>query len=257
MVKSPVAKPAIILLHGLRGAPIGVQDIKARLEQQGYSVYTPAVPPFAGASLSNPQAKNYRPQDYADYLANWIKTQHLDHPVIIGHSMGSLVAAATAKYHPDIINRRIILLSPISSRATLPFRVISPLASWLPSRLVDYATTRFLFAGRNRQLFHHVMKLTHDCGDANRNVSTNQLRQVLKFSVAYGINDILNSEDLNNHSLNIYIIAGEKDRLVSRKSTEQLAAQLSAKTFFIQNTGHLHNYEKPTETAELIEKILQ
>lgn len=249
-------QPDIVLLHGLRGAPVGLQDIKKSLEQRGYVVHTPAVPPFANANFVDHETNAYHPQDYADYFASWIKASNLVHPVLIGHSMGSLVAAALARYHPELIDKRIFLLSPISTRAKLPFRAASPLASLLPSNLVDYATTRFLFVGHDRQKFQQVMEATHACSSHNYDTTTKQLQRVFKFSVAYGIDDVLNDIDDLSH-MSIYIIAGAKDRLISRESTEKLATKLSAETHFIENTGHLHNYEKPTETAELIANILK
>lgn len=48
------------------------------------------------------------------------------------------------------------------------------------------------------------------------------------------------------------IIAGEKDRLIPQKKTLALVQQLQAELRLIPNSGHLHNYEKPHETAQLI-----
>ncbi len=245
-------EPDIILLHGLRGAPVGLRDVKSALEAHGYTVHTPAIPPFADAGT----LPEYSVAAYANYVAEWIKTHHLERPILVGHSMGSMIVAAVAALYPDLIDRRIVFLSPISDRAAGPFRLVSPLASFLPSRLVDYVTSKFLFTGQGHDEFIDVMNVTHECGDQNREVSRSDLRDATKFSVSYGVGDILKLAK-NNFDQKFYIIAGAKDRLVSQKSTKRLAEDFDANLTLIPGTGHLHNYEKPTETADLIAKFLE
>lgn len=276
--KKSTKGPAIVLLHGLRGAPVGLADIKSSLEKLGYTVYTPAVPPFAGAdfaeknaritgparetnsvvnnpvlSESAPKSPAFTPKAYADYFKTWLEDHNIEHPILIGHSMGSLVVSSIANFYPDLIDERIILLSPISERANLIFRVVSPLASLLPSRLVDFVTTKFLYTGRTHDPFQAVMKTTHACGDDNRHLSVKNLRKATSFSVKYGVSDILKTPG----NLKICLIAGEKDRLISQKATKKLKNTLNTELYFIPGTGHIHNYEKPQETADLIDKFIQ
>ena len=245
-------KPDILLLHGLRGAPIGLAKIKSNLETLGFIVHTPAVPPFADAGSMS----EYTIGSYADFIKQWIENHNLKNPILIGHSMGSMVVAAVATMHPDAIDERITLLSPISERAAAPFRLVSPLASFLPSRTVDYVTSKFLFTGHGKAEFRQVMQVTHECGDHNRNVAPKDLAKATKFSVSYGVGDIFQLGKVATHQ-KIYIIAGAKDRLVSQKATRRLATDLNAKLTLIEGTGHLHNYEKPQETAALIAEFIK
>ena len=212
-------KPSLVLAHGYRGAPIGLKTIAEQLEEAGYEVYVPAIPPFGGATLGH----TYDAKSYANYLAKYIKSKSLDHPVLIGHSMGSIIVAATAHFHPDLINQKIIFLSPIPERTSKVFQIISPLASFLPSRMVDYATTRFLFVSPQKSIFHNALSLTHECTASDFPLQKS-----------------------------VCIIAGAQDRLVSSSSTRTLAERLQAELHFIPDSGHLHNYEAPAETTRLI-----
>ncbi len=90
-------KPEILFLHGYRGAPIGVAAIADELRKKDYAVHTPAVPPFAGAELM----PTYSPQSYANFVKDYITEHKLDKPVLIGHSMGSIVAAMVASQYPN------------------------------------------------------------------------------------------------------------------------------------------------------------
>ena len=152
-------RPTLILLHGFRGAPQGLAAIADDLRAAGYTVQTPPVPPFAGA----PALKSYTPDTYADYFAHYLKTQPFSRPVIIGHSMGSIVAAALAARYPDLIHSKLILLSPVSCRPAAGFAYLSKLPAFLPRRLVDFVTTSYLHTASSQASFRDLLQLTHSC----------------------------------------------------------------------------------------------
>ncbi len=242
---TPAAKPAIVLVHGFRGSPIGLEEIATGLRKHGYQVYIPAIPPFGGAK----KLPEYTPEAYARYLKDYIVEQQLDHPVLIGHSMGSIIVAAMISLYPKLVNKRSILLSPISNRAAAPFRVLSPLTAVLPRRMVDFITTTYLFVPHDRALLHQVLEITHDCSN-DQPPRRSEVLNVAAFTTRYSVGDFSPSQDL-------LILAGEKDRLVSKKQTLKLANKIQAETEFLPGCGHLHNYEKPLETVAKIVEFLE
>ncbi len=242
--KNPLHHPSIILIHGFRGAPIGLEEIADRLRLAGYKVFVPAIPPFAGAEYLNV----YGPDHYAEFIKSYIKKHHLKHPILIGHSMGSLIACATANRYPKIINQKLILLSPISTHTPRIISLISPFATILPRRLVDYVTTKFLFIPKNRLLFRQTLNLTHLCSN-DHPPKRREIMKATHFSTHYDINDFR----LNQ---NLLIVAGATDRLIKQSATKRLAKKLHAQTIFLENAGHLHNYEQPLETAQAILNFL-
>lgn len=230
----------VVLVHGFRGAPAGLEAIAQYLRNTGYKVYIPAIPPFAGA----PRLPEYTADAYSTYLAQYLAKQKLDHPVLVGHSMGSVIVAAFAKAYPGLIDSRIILLSPLATRPILPFRLISPLAAIVPRRLVDYITTRYLFVPKDRRRFRQTMDITHRCSSDHPPRAT-EIARATKFSVSHSVLDFITNQK-------VFLIAGENDRLVGRKNLEHLSQQIPAKLELIPNSGHLHNYEEPEKTAQLI-----
>lgn len=251
-----MTKPDLVLIHGFRGSPLGLDKITQDLRRAGYKVYTPALPPFAGAKIQQGQ---YRPETYAEYLRHYIEDQHLERPVLIGHSMGSVVVSATAKYYSDLINQKLILLSPISTKPPRPIAAISPLANYLPANLVDYITSKFLFVSanknknpnRNLNQFREIMGITHQCSH-DHPPSKSELSAAMRFSTRYSVADFI--PELKN---DVIMIAGAKDRLISQTATKKLAQKSGAKLSLIPDSGHLHNYEKPHETAQVILELLQ
>ncbi len=232
-------KPALILIHGFRGSPLGLQNIAHALENAGYPVHTPPIPPFAGVTMHD-----YNQYTYADYIADYIINHRLDRPVLIGHSMGSLVATATASLRPNIVNQKLVLLSPISSKTARPFAVISPLSAYLPRRSIDFITTAYLHVPHGLQEFQNIMQTTHACSNDHPPKRADVL-QSAKFSTRYAVGDFRLDKE-------VLLIAGEHDHLIRKKSTIKLAEKLSAQTNFLPETGHLHNYEKPQETVQAI-----
>lgn len=258
-------KPAIILVHGFRGSPIGLEAIAKGLRNYGYEVYTPAVPPFGGAKIqakpnqpNQPSPKHklypkkpakYTPEAYANYLANYIKHKNLVRPILIGHSMGSIIVAAMLSRYPKLVNTKSVLLSPISNRAAAPFRALSPLTAILPRRMTDFITTLYLFVPHDHSLLHQVLEITHDCS-ADQPPRPADVLGVTAFTTRYSVSDFMPPQRL-------LFLAGEKDRLISKKQTLKLAQKVQAKTEFLPGCGHLHTYEKPQETVERIIDFLQ
>lgn len=241
---TPSQKPSIILIHGYRGAPQGLQTIATDLKNSGYDVHLPAIPPFAGAK----PLTEYSPESYADFIASYIKEYRLNRPVLIGHSMGSIITAATAHLRPELINSRVILLSPISTRTPKFVAIFAPLTSIAPTRIIDYVTTRFLFVKKSQAKLKDVLRITQQCS-SNHTPTYTALKGATNFSTHYSVSDF-------SIPKKILIIAGEKDRLIKKTATENLAKNLDADLIFLPHTGHLHNYEKPHETATEILKVL-
>ena len=234
----------IVLVHGFRGSPIGLSAIAAELRAVGYRVCTPPIPPFAGAD----KIPAYTPEAYAKYLLNYCKSNHLDRPILIGHSMGSTIVASALRFYPDSFSNKAVLLSPISTRPALFFRLITPLCAIAPCRIVDYVTTRYLFASPDHKSFRSVLKITNKCS-GDHPPKKNEVFHSAKFSANYCLNDF-------HLSPNTLLIAGEHDHLIRTKDTIALANKYNYQLTFLPNCGHLHNYESPHTTAEEILKFL-
>lgn len=233
----------LVLVHGYRGAPAGFAELEAALFTRGFRVYAPQMPP-CGESLPE-----YTPQSYADFLAEYLHTHKIEHPVLIGHSMGSIIVAAFAEKHPDLAADEIIFLSPIARKVPKIFAILAPLATVFPNALVSFLTTRYLIVthGQPKGFFKKVYKKTVECG--RQCVSKKGDRGASRFSSSFAISDF----DFKKKAL---FLAGRRDKMNSEKAILSVAKKYGGEVKFVEHAGHLINYEQPGEVAEIIEKYL-
>ncbi len=233
-------KPPLLFIHGYRGNHEGLAEIANLFPD--YEVHVPDIPPAGGNTFDE-----YDMPNYVTFITNYIDTHHLKKPILIGHSLGSIIASAVASTHPKLINEKIILLSPISAKPAKIFKSLAPLTAIIPPKVVDYLTTRFMFIPKDRVLFKKSLALTH-AGSA-----ASPRKDIFKsgtFSATHSIADF-------PFQKTTAIIVGEKDRLIPLVKTRQLANTLHAELTIIPNTGHIINYEAPDATAAAIRKFLE
>lgn len=245
-----MTKPALVFIHGFRGNHVGLEAV-AR-EFPDYKVYIPDIPPFGTAG----DLQQYTPANYAKYISDYITRHHLQRPILIGHSMGSLVAAATATKYPQKINDKLILLAPISVKPPRPIAALQPLVAVLPNKFIGWITTKYLYIPSkraDRELYRKTLSLTYDGGA--QYTSRKAVRLSAKFSATHSL------QDFNFHKRTL-LLGGEKDRLIARRHTVKLATKLDSRRYpvttqFIKGAGHLLNYEKPAETATIIRQFIE
>lgn len=237
-------KKNIIFIHGFRGSSLGLEKVAELFDKKNYNIYVPDIPPAGDESLPE-----YSPRIYTRWLAGYIKANDIKNPVLVGHSMGSIITAAMAERYPELINKKVIFMSPISTHPSFFYKLISPLTVLLPNNIISLITTKYLFIPKDKSLFTETLLLTKHCG-ANY-CRRFDVYKAAKFSTNYAIPDFTITDK------EIYIISGAKDRLIPKKRTDILASDLNAELVYIDNAGHLINYETPKRVASLIKRFLK
>jgi pimeloyl-ACP methyl ester carboxylesterase len=104
-------KAPVILVHGMWSTPDALKDVKAAFEEQGYPVHVPCLPYHLPKSQLRGEAGHQLAQagieDYVHAISECV--QSLDEkPILVGHSMGGLIAQLVAAKHDC---KRLILIS--------------------------------------------------------------------------------------------------------------------------------------------------
>lgn len=101
------AKPPIVLLHGLMGSGACWTPL-ARALEGAFDVIMPDARGHGGSSAPD---HGYRYDDHAGDVMGLIRGLALSRPVLLGHSMGGMVAAVVASRGAGII-RGLVLVDP-------------------------------------------------------------------------------------------------------------------------------------------------
>lgn len=244
------------MLHGLRGTHQGLRAIADILTQNAYHTITPDLP---GSGDSAP-LEDQTLRGYVEWLHRFIEAQQLsEKPVLIGHSMGSVIASHHALQYPDDTGRELILMSPVfrspaeqelSTRLNsgmdtlihiLPENIRTDL---LNSKAVSYGVSRYLTADRSQQkkIDRLHAEYSGHFASADSFLSDARIAQCAQAVIPEG-KDVL-------------LIMGKKDRLISAKFVQEVADMTHTKLVLIPNAGHLINYEQPAKAAHAIMEYL-
>ncbi|MBR3163891.1 alpha/beta hydrolase [Candidatus Saccharibacteria bacterium] len=249
--RSPKDKPTLLLVHGFRGSHIGLETLANEFKKLGYNTVVPDLPPWGEAGAMT----EYTPDSYAKYLAEFIRRKKLVRPICVGQSMGTMVVAATAERYPDLIDRRLILVAPISAKPKRFVAMLSPLLTILPNKMIGYISTHYLQVDQDKATLRRTLDVTYRC--AAKHSSRRDVFKASHFSTGFELGDFkLRSQ------FQLYFIAGDSDKLFPATKTKACynLFKLRHKTCrldFIERTGHLVNCEKPEVIAKLSDDFLR
>ncbi|MBB3307737.1 pimeloyl-ACP methyl ester carboxylesterase [Enterobacter sp. Sphag1F] len=106
-VETQGSGPDVILIPGLASSREVWTDLAATL-RKSHRVHLVELAGFASTpALSNPEGKVIAPA--VDAIADYIQTQHITAPAIIGHSLGGEIALMIGARHPDQVSRLMIV----------------------------------------------------------------------------------------------------------------------------------------------------
>lgn len=257
----PEGAPQILAVHGFRGDHHGLELVVDGLAP--YEVWVPDLPGF-GVSGAMPDAE-HTVEHYAQVI-NQV-AQQMQRPVLVGHSFGSVVAAAAVAADP-VRFRHLVLLnpiakpaleagSPIDRAATLVTDGFYRLCAVLPAslgrcllsnKLIVWATGAFMTKTDDPR----VLAYTHDQHQAYFSGfdSPATLLEAYQASITHTVADFA-----ARLCLPVTMICGADDELSSPEDVAALAEALvtdDVETYVLQHTGHLMHYERSAAVTVLM-----
>ena len=247
-------KPTLLLIHGLRGNHHGLKFLEDELKNDFKIINIDL--PGSGAS---PELPTQNLDSHIKYLHQYV-TALPTKPIIVAHSMGSIIASRYASKYPDDSSHRMILIAPIlrgkAKKAADRFTyyliksITAPFTSkarhkLLASKPVSFMIAHILTYDKSKQKFITEQHYLY----SGRFASAKSLLADLKISMT--------STAIVPKSKQTLIIIGSRDQLTSPKKAKQLAVTTTSEYHEISDTGHLLNYEKPQEVANTIRDFLK
>lgn len=255
------AATTVIAVHGFRGEHHGLESVLAFLPE--LRVIVPDLPGF-GESAPLP-GRRHDLGEYAGWLSDFTAAT-APGAVILGHSFGSIVAAAAVA--GGLETPRLILVNPIGAPALEgPKGIMTRLAVLyyaLGAKLPPRIGTALL---RNRVIVR-VMSITmaktrdpelrrfiHDQHDTyfSRFSDRDVLHDAFVASVSHDVREFAPSIDVPT-----LLIAAQRDDITPIEAERKLVRLFpDASLVEIAQVGHLIHYETPAEAAGAIRRFLR
>ncbi len=241
----PADGPPLVFLHGV----MGLLDDRRFLDllAQGYRVFAPELPGY-GSSAGEELL-----EDMLDFtLHGWdvLDALKVERPVLIGHSLGGMIAAEMACLAPTALNK-LVLINPFG--VWLDERPIPDLFSLLPFEFGDY-------------LFHNQEQAAALLAGATDVADPGSLRQFFidnarrlgtAGKILFPIPNRRLSKRLYRLSTSTLVVWAADDRLMPPAYAARWQSLLRcSKGVQVADAGHMLPYEQPSALAEAVLNFL-
>lgn len=247
-IAGPRSGPVVVLLHGIGSGAASWWPVAQRLAARVRVIAWDA--PGYGDSTALPPSR----PDAAAYAVRLVRTLdalHIAQAVVVGHSLGALMAGACAQRHPERV-RRLVLLAPaggygaptLSARAeevrrerlwTLDALGVEGLARQRGPRLVRAATDEVTRAWA----VWNMARLRPD-----------GYRQAVELLCG---GDLTACAPL---SMPVEVHVGEEDAVTPPQRVASLAAAFGAPCHTLAQAGHLCTLDQPDAVARILQGAL-
>ena len=238
---------AIVLVHGT-GASLHTWNAWAQELSQTHRVIRLDLPAY-GLTGKDPK-KRYSSKDYVDLIDAFLKELDVNQFHLAGNSMGGLVSWLYASYHPDKV-QKLILIDPSGFPSKKSPMVISLAKTPGINMLIRYVTPK-AFIKKNLKEVYYNPDL----------ISTQILDRYYELTLAPGNRTAfidrakIEREDytdrlglITNHTL---ILWGAEDAWIPLKNAYCFEEKIATSTVVVmKETGHLPMEEKPAKSLAI------
>lgn len=229
----------VVLLHGFVASSGYWKKMQPLLARMGYRVITVDLLGFGRAP--KPANERYTYADHVAHIRRTLNQFHISKPVImIGHSMGALVAARYSRLHADDVKSLILLHPPL-------YKNVTEARETLRSTGAFY---RALLDSRMRRYLWTVLRSVGVASRHNRYSREHSLTNIIEKA------ELL--DDLEHLRKRTLLFVGSKDRAVYLENLrEQLVTQTNPLVqVIIANVGHHSPRLRPNFVLGQISKFL-
>lgn len=230
--------PPLVILHGWGLSGSHFVPLVRQLKRFGYEVYAPDLPGFGKSKIPD---HSLNLSDYADYLDTYLKKNHLEHPILIGHSFGGRVSLKFNQLYPKVVRALILSgtpgFTPIPKKKLLLFIALAKIGRFLfglpPLNLFQDSVRKWYYyvvgareffraQGPMRGTFKHIVQ--EDLVSAMEAVSIpclllwGELDFIVPASIAHRMEHVISESEL--------IIIPEKDHGVAYKNPVEFATYI-------------------------------
>jgi pimeloyl-ACP methyl ester carboxylesterase len=224
-------RPVIILLHGVAATSRTWDPLINILDMKKFRVI--AIDLLGFGESPKPIDCEYAVEDHIRYLRKTIKKLKIRKPYrIVGHSMGSIIAARYCRYYPDGIKEVYLLSLPLYFKNIELHNALSIRHTNLYLGLYESLANKKNFTINVSKYLRKMLKIGDgiDVNEAN----WNSFRLSLK-------NTIINQDtydDISNLSIPVNVIYGDLDQFIVKSNISKLSIFENVKITKISLVDH-------------------
>lgn len=208
---------AIVLLHGIANNHTTWQYVLPLISKKARII---ALDLLGFGHSPKPKTINYTIDDHARAVIATLRRRRVKRAVLVGHSMGALVAIEVAKRRPDIVGQLLLCGIPIyqfddTKRRLLPNQ--EAIYIKLYEQLAEKQTMTLKIAEQLRHL--RPGQAPFDLHQDNFHAFQKSLRNTILQQTAY--------TDIQNLTMPVYFLSGRLDLLVVRRYHRTLAKAIA------------------------------
>lgn len=253
---------AVVFLHGDGESAFDWTWVLADLVHE-YQVFAPDLP---GSGGSDKPAINYTVDFYDSFLQGYLNTLGLDGAILVGNSLGGLVALSVALHAAQRVSGLVLvdsaglgnLVSPALVAEGIPgFGEV--LLKWAKTPLgaVQRARSRawLLFADSRRApaaWLQDQENLARSPGFLEANISA------LRSNLCLGLQRVVMLDDLERLDVPLQVIWGRHDRIVPvQQAYEATRRSGQEPAIILSGAGHIPHVERPDAFLKALSPFLQ
>lgn len=227
----------VILLHGLFGSLSNWGNVIKNLEEN-YNVYTPTFPLFSTHFKRNSL------QNLVQFLENYIKSNKIENPILIGNSLGGHIALLYALAHPKLVDKLILAGSSGLYENNLQ-------ASFVRVRDYEYIKNKV------EEVFETKNVVTKELVDDVFSTANTPTKALSIISIARDAKRQNLKHLLHKIDQPVLLVWGKQDIVTPPDVAEEFFAHLpNAKLAYIDHCGHVPMMEQPILFNQHINQFL-
>ncbi len=252
---------SILCLHGHPGSSLAMSVFTEHLSQK----YQTIAPDLRGYGKS-PSPENFEMTTHLDDLHNLLNQYHLDRCLLLGWSLGGILALELALAHPERFTGLILIASAARPRSNHPrvtwqdlaytglagiINYLKPGWSWNINHLGKRSLFRYLINQHTKQAYNYLAKE----GVPAYWQTSKSAHRALSNAISKGYSCL---DSLSQISIPCLILAGAGDRHITAESSSETAQKLqNSKLICYPNTAHLFPWEIPEQVRHDISEWLE
>lgn len=247
----------VLLLHGLRGSGSYWSDLVQTMAARPYRLI---VPDLLGFGRSPWPLADYSVADHIEALRRSVEADSgKEQMIIVGHSMGAILAVEYARRYPDEVSGLVLINAPVfesEAQAREKIREMSPMAAAFSLNDVLARASCDVVCAARPVLWYLAPVIERDVpADVARHGVLHRwesfdgsLRRVV-------LPSRLDRTLQSIGGIPVAFIHGETDPVTDGTTVRNLASTLRAPVSFVQG-GHNILLEEPAETARLVQEAI-